>query len=101
MRAAILAGSPGARTVRRIDHLQEAVRRCVVADGHELGDLGAAGAELGAGSGGSTIVITQGVPPSRLRASIVRFYLRWRRWLGITYVTQPRYGLLPPRPVPN
>jgi hypothetical protein len=45
------------QTVRRIEHLHEAVRHSVVVDGHELGDLGAAIAELGPAPPGSTIIM--------------------------------------------
>jgi hypothetical protein len=45
-------GHPGrvarGQTVRRVEHLQEAVRPYFVVDSHELGDRGAAVAELGA-----------------------------------------------------
>ena len=47
----------GGEPVRRVEHREEAVCWGVVVDRHELGDLGAAVAELGAGAARSTIVM--------------------------------------------
>jgi hypothetical protein len=52
MRVAMRAGSPGAGGAAGSEHRLEGMGRVAVVLGHELGDLGAAVAELGAGAAG-------------------------------------------------
>ena len=52
MRVAIFAGSPAARPLAGVQHGEECVRGVAVVLGHEVRDLGAAVAEVGAGPAG-------------------------------------------------